>query len=661
MLIKQFILSILFIFLKLILYYLVLSVALNLWFYWTSRNLEFLFSFSLNKRKKGIYLFAAVLSIYLIKFLHILILYPQLFTDSFYLKNAGFAFFQSSLTNNLSPVIFSSLLSIIFLTTAAVIAAGILRRHRAKFSFKELKKKLIFAGALILVSISFSSLFTHYNTNPESPHVLILASDALRPDHFSANGYSKNTTPNIDRFINDNRQFTNIYTAVPRTFPAWVSMLTSRYPMYHNIKHMFPSSKVRNQNFVTLASELKKYGYTTAVVGDFAADIFPRIELGYDHIKAPSFNLNILLEQIIIKNHILLIPFITNSIGKFIFPGVREFAEYADPEIVSDDLCGLIDTMSSSQKPFFITSFYSVTHFPFSSPWPYYNTYTDPHYNGPYKYQKNRIVSTGKSKSSQIISETDKKHIRALYDGCLHAFDHEVGKIISHLKKRGLYRNTIIVIMSDHGENLYEYNFAMGHGEHLRGPYSLKIPCIIKAPGNKKDASDGKISSIIDIAPTIMELTEHETPKEFQGKSLLGKKTGLPVYLETGLWFDNAGDFFFQKQRILYPDITGLSVIEFDYHKEIHLDDGWENLTYISKHRAIVTDRYKLIYMPTEKGIKYELYDIKKDPYEQNDICNSNHAALKKMKKIFWDFIKKDTGSIIKNEYIIPVFQDPLF
>jgi arylsulfatase A-like enzyme len=214
--------------------------------------------------------------------------------------------------------------------------------------------------------------------------------------------------------------------------------------------------------------------------------------------------------------------------------------------------------------------------------------------------------------------------------------------------------------MSDHGENLYEYDNGMGHGEHLRSPYSLKVPCIIYGPGIPIGQSY-ETRSLIDIAPTVLSYLGIDQPASFRGKPLTVKSTDAPVYSETGLWFDTAGDFFFQKMRLPYPDITGLSEIEFRYNGEIVLKQPYLNYSNTAKHRAIISNGWKLIYIPTENGVVYELYNITKDPDERHNLAGTDASHLDSMKRTFFNFMSIDTNSLEKNGYLLPLFDDPIF
>lgn len=651
-------------FLKIIITYTVIASFLSIVFYTGLLQLSQLLKKQFLKINAFSITCGATFLFIFLQFCKSIIYYPQLYLETVFNKNIVYKYFQTALTNNISPVFISFLqvllVSPFIIAIAISLFKFILPRLHIVLQMLSLAKRLgygLTAGiaAITVIAITLTVTISH-TTSSTQPNILILAADALRPDHFSGFGYHRNTTPNIDTLIAKGTTFKNVYTVVPRTFPAWVSILTSQLPATHGIGHMFPMAHSRDKKFVTLATVLKEHGYYTSVVGDFAADIFPRINVGFDTVKAPTFNMRVMIKQIILKNHSFLLPFLTNKIGFFFFPEIREFAEFADPQFVVDDIKKEIRSSVSQGKPLFMLSFFSVTHFPYPACYPYYKTFTDTKYNGPFKYSKNRVValdSKGNASEYQPSSE-EIEYIRALYDGCLYAFDEAVGNILQYLKDKNVYDNTIIIILSDHGENLYECEFGMGHGEHLRGKYSLVLPCIFSGHGVVKGHYTN-IRSAIDIAPTILDMLKIQQPQSFEGTSLFKNHNRIfDAYCETGIWFDNTGNFFFQKKRIMYPDITGISTIDFNHNDEITVTPYYENLITIAKHRSIIKNNMKLIYLPTHYGIEYELYDISKDPDDQNNIYSTSPHA-QGMKQKFFSLFSKYENLKLYNGYIMPV------
>jgi arylsulfatase A-like enzyme len=490
--------------------------------------------------------------------------------------------------------------------------------------------------------------------------VLILASDALRPDHFTGYGYSRNTTPNIDKLINEGISFRNAFIEVPRTFPSWVSILTGRFASTSGIRHMFPTSRDLNRNFKSIAGELKQKGYETSVISDFAGDIFTRIDLGFDKVDTPYFNVDILIEQIIIESHTFLLPFLTNRTGLELFPVLKDNAYFCPPGFVKDRI---VKTISESKKPFFITAFFSPTHFPYASPYPYYKLFAEKNYTGPYKYYKQLIVSSDNNHSSKM-SDKDINQIRALYDGGLKAFDDAAGEVLAYLSDNGILDNTIIVVLSDHGENLYEGDLGMGHGEHFRGNNAVRIPLIIRYPelSSKKNEITGTVRNI-DVAPTILSILNYPSPKYFEGVSLLplikGREQNLYAFGETGIWFDDSlrDDLFFQKLRIMYPDIARISEADMNFDKQVALKDDYRDIVNLAKHRYVFDGRYKLIYMPLKDKVLYELYDTLSDPQEKTNIALLDKENFLRLKKVLFDWIMRNNDVIVKKDYIFPILR----
>ena len=111
----------------------------------------------------------------------------------------------------------------------------------------------------------------------------------------------------------------------------------SKYPMTHGINHMFPRTRERNIKFDTAVSYLNEHGYRTAVISDFAGDIFPRIEMGFKKVIAPQMNTSVLIKQIMLEKQTFLLPFITNKFGLFFFPEIRDFAKLSFSGVLTEE------------------------------------------------------------------------------------------------------------------------------------------------------------------------------------------------------------------------------------------------------------------------------------------------------------------------------------
>ncbi|HNL74551.1 MAG TPA: sulfatase-like hydrolase/transferase, partial [Leptospiraceae bacterium] len=243
--------------------------------------------------------------------------------------------------------------------------------------------------------------------------------------------------------------------------------------------------------------------------------------------------------------------------------------------------------------------------------------------------------------------------------------DESFGKLIKYLKKHSLYEKTLIVITGDHGESLYEDIHGHGHGEHLRGPYITQVPLIIKFPHTfykERGTHIFKgISSSIDLVPTLIDFFQIDANKNFPGQSLipiLGKENWDEerfVYSETGIWFSDIGDHFFQSQRIMYPSILKMHrIVPEEEHQIMITDPYFRETIAFAKHRALITSKYKFIYIPTRDGVIYELFDRVNDPLNQNNIADMNPYIVEQMKRNLYKLAEEKEGANIIGDYILP-------
>ncbi len=236
--------------------------------------------------------------------------------------------------------------------------------------------------------------------------------------------------------------------------------------------------------------------------------------------------------------------------------------------------------------------------------------------------------------------------------------------MISFLKENNLYENSVIILTGDHGESIFEDIHGHGHGEHLRGPFVTQVPLLIKFPKQLELKTSNKvfrgITSSVDILPTILDFYKIESGKNFTGKSLksvLGKEDwnfDRRVYTETGIWFSDVGDQFFQKQRIMYPNILRLhKVVPEENHEIMITDNYFRDMIAFSKHRAILTSKYKLIYIPTRDGVIYELYDRKSDPFNKVNLYGQNPIGETLKNDLFRIVMDKEKAEKA-GDYLLP-------
>ena len=504
--------------------------------------------------------------------------------------------------------------------------------------------------------------------NLTRPHIIWIAVDSLRLDRVDRAGF----LPAIQSFRDDLNtvSFRRHHVGVPRTFPSWIEMIQGRYAAETSVRHMFPGFPARDRDFDGIVSLAQKSGYRTVAVSDFAGDIFPRFSAGFDVIKAPGLALGTLIRQNIDQMFPLFTPVVTSHGLRRFFPSLKASPAYAAPRHLEDLVGEALDEAGNgtekakreiASQPVFLALFYSTAHFPYSAPWPYYRAYSDRAYPGPFWFQKNPALSA----DDQNLDQVQIEQVRALYDGALRSIDDSFASLVAALRTRGIWDNSIVVLTADHGEDLFESGILQGHGDHLRGDQTLRVPLMIKMPAGTRRfpaREFGSVSRSIDLAPTMASLAGlngfPEAHHDLQGMDLSSgsaRVNNLDAYSETEIWFSRTGSVFYQKNRLDYPGISQLLTFDPGHSGEIILNPKYEKMLVVSKHRSLIHGQWKLIYMPTRQGVRYELYDVINDPANTSDLAVSKRDVLLEMKSRLLAGVKKMEPDVrIMDDFIVP-------
>jgi arylsulfatase A-like enzyme len=116
------------------------------------------------------------------------------------------------------------------------------------------------------------------------------------------------------------------------------------------------------------------------------------------------------------------------------------------------------------------------------------------------------------------------------YRNALHYGDQSLGDLMRGLQKRGLYDKTLFVIFGDHGEAFGQHEANFGHSFFLYEE-NIRVPYVIAAPGLISESiRSARTTSLIDTAPTILDLLGEPIPEDFQGDSLLGPEQRVALF-----------------------------------------------------------------------------------------------------------------------------------
>jgi arylsulfatase A-like enzyme len=600
--------------------------------------------------------------------LHAMAASPQLYASRWYARGGALRTVQVLATDVLGPrgvVVLLLVLVLAYVRPSRLVALG--RRAAARARRVASRRGAAAATALVVV---LAAAATGDAPTPASAagivvrdaraaepisappmNVLLLAADSLRADRLDPR-----VAPTLSRLADRGTRFDRAYVSIPRTFPSWVTILTGRHAHHHGVRSMFPTWEDRARDFDAVPSRLARAGWSTAVVSDYAGDIFGRIDLGFERVDTPSFDFRQLIRQRALERETPLLPVLHSRIGRAVFPVMRELSDAADPMLLAADVERRIRALPKD-RPFFLTAFFSTAHFPYAAPAPYYAKYTDPAYRGRFKYHK--PVGLGREAPPDA---DDVRQIRALYDGAVAAIDDAIGRVLGALASTGLAERTIVIVTADHGETLYDHGHGQGHGDHLFGDEGTHVPLVVYDPREEGGRRVPGVVRDVDIAPTIYELTGVAAPADLDGASLAAAVRGgdagrRTAFAETELWFTEEIPSLPSDLRLPYPGIMALTELDARHDAEIVLKQDVVALTTMARHRMVRDERWKLVYVPTRTGVKYMLFDVVADPAEVHDLAEQHPAEVARLRAELWAWMLKDTSMEARDGFLVP--RDP--
>lgn len=426
---------------------------------------------------------------------------------------------------------------------------------RISFVFQKDSKDRNFSARLRLWEPRIEIKKEGFNTS-ESPYdfdeepiqepfnILIYLVDCLRPDHLPFFGYKKNLAPNMTEFAKDSIIFKKAFTQGSWTRPSIGSLFTGFHPFIH--KAISLKSGLSSE-FVTLAEILKEAGYSTAGISSNAGiKGYFNFDQGFEYFMYHS-----------------------NLRGGLSY----KLNEYA------------LLQLQEKKSPFFLYIHTMDSHRPYDIKKEF--TFDVPDES----FDPSKMVTARKGDEDKY--QVDLQHVLALYDASIRQNDKSFGDLINEMKSLGLYDNTLILLMSDHGEEFYDHG-GFAHGSTLYQEVLHQL-LVIKLP---RQIMAGKIVNEnvqeIDILPTILDLIGESIPNYLLGKSM--------------------------KNLLFYPKGNNPPL-----HGEIFVETGI-NL----RKKAIIEGNWKLIHDGEEwKDFpeEYELYNLQEDPGEKNNLFLRNPVA----------------------------------
>jgi len=390
--------------------------------------------------------------------------------------------------------------------------------------------------------------------------VVLILVDTLRADHLSGHGYPLRTTPHLDRWAGRGTTFGQAVSSSCWTAPAVASLFTGRHPYGHGVRTKYALEL--GEDAETLAERFLGRGFFTGAISD----------------------------------NLLIIP------GNGYAQGFQTFLVHPWDRLergarnVSDRAIAWLE--QNGERPFFLYLHYMDPHGSYTPEAPY--DAGPPEMPGEIRDFVEQgdcgmVTKQIRSDAGFRLSAKEQQRLIDLYDGEIAAADFHIARVLAWLERAGRLDHTLVVVLADHGEGFGEHQ-VYSHAHTLHDE-EVMVPLLIIPPAGTeavRGARHGGVVRMVDLAPTILDLTGLAPAGDADGRSLAGIVLGgehgsmaVEAYCEMAPWARPGAP--------LQPE------------------------------SALRTSGMKLMYHP---GLdRYRLFDLLADPYEQIDIYDGGAAG----------------------------------
>ena len=361
-------------------------------------------------------------------------------------------------------------------------------------------------------------------------NILFISIDDFKP-FVNKFGATKAITPNIDKLASESVQFNNAYTNIAVCGASRASVMTGVRPSQTRFTDYNSTVSEHAPDAMTLNHLFQKNGYATISYGKIYHNVNDSREYWDDVDKAKQTDYQDPKKIALIKSrnekgeYGLKIPIIE-------YPEVDDYA-YNDGKITKNALRKM-KTLKEENKPFFMAVGYVSPHLPFIQPkkyWDMYNHGAIELADNPFKPENAPdIAMTAQHDSAELrgmyldvpqkgpVSIEMAKDLIHGYYASVSYMDKLIGDLIQGLEDLGLRDNTSIVLWSDHGYFLGEHGMWTKHSTFNE---AVKIPLLISSPKYTKNKTTESFTELVDIYPTLCDLTNIEKPAYLHGESLI--------------------------------------------------------------------------------------------------------------------------------------------
>jgi len=460
--------------------------------------------------------------------------------------------------------------------------------------------------------------------NKTKPNIILIILDSARAEAFSCYGNKLPTTPNIDKIAKEGILFKNAYSPASWTIPAHASLFTGTYWSTHNVENRNVEGKKMSK--INYISSLNKENYETIIGSSnillYSSKIAETFKKNIN--KRVSFNkinkINSKLEKLTFKEMENIKPFLFKSIFSL---NLKDSIKYSkifilkfylwllflkkrlekrdkrETKICINETIKKLNKLKKTNKPIFLFLNLMTTHYNYGHKLKHFKNLNFKNF---FKIKFNRKLLQRNiefKNPSKINKREISKKLMKKYYASINNADEKIGKIYDKLKKENLLDNTIFILTADHGDEFFEHEDLIFHGNCVYNNM-IKIPLIMKFPDSfKLKGLEDKPVTLLDIFPTI-----------FKKCNLNGIKS-------------EGADIFSTKRKEIFSE---------------NMQQRTNKQYKIGK--CIISKKFKYIKNDFSND---ELYDIEIDPSERINLIKKYPKIAEKMKKdlVKWEKRKK--------------------
>ncbi|MBK5200746.1 MAG: sulfatase-like hydrolase/transferase [Spirochaetaceae bacterium] len=443
-------------------------------------------------------------------------------------------------------------------------------------------------------------------------------------------------TPNIDKFRKRAVRFDNAYTTSPHCCPSRAGFFSGLYPSQHNVWNNVEVDNTLSRGLFDgiklFPQSLKEAGYSTIFAGKWhvSSNEGP-LDRGFDKVLREYVSNYGRMEPLnkpyfhdwdeVYDDKTKIKLDDTKDFGEIIregYPKYKQFGVEENPFGDSDTVNLVCKDIKNREldEPFFYYVGTTGPHDPYFPPQRFLDLYKDVKIELPESFADDMIDKPAlyrRTRDCFKLTEQEQKESIKRYLAFISYEDSLFGQIVDTLEEKGLFDDTYVMYLTDHGDYLANHRLWAKGLPCFEEAY--RIPVLVAGPGLQKNSSCDSLVSIVDFAPTILELANIKQDFKTQGDSLVPLLKGeQPEYWRTEIFTQTNGNEIYGIQRAVWNKKWKYVLNTFDYD---------------------------------------ELYDRENDPNEMNNIINEDHEdVVKDMCKKLWKFARQ-TGDSFTCPYIM--------